>query len=197
MAKPRALSAWLSAMVIALQRLPAYPVAILLLGTGLEMVAAARISLVEPAHGAHLIHGRTPVTWQVQNAEVGEHVSIYLDGDLMAITSAKADGGLHLMGAAHGRHKLVVTLSRTPIKARTWIHGAIYGDVVAVQFVSVSEEGGEWLTELAALRSTFLRSDTRLLQLDSHTRIFEQALQNTQQRLREGAFTCALPLPGI
>jgi hypothetical protein len=46
--------------------------------------------------------GRTTVTWSVREVVVGEHVSVFLDGELLVVTSARAEGSLHLMGAPRG-----------------------------------------------------------------------------------------------
>jgi hypothetical protein len=112
----------------------------------------SRVRFVEPAHGAPVPGGRTAVAWRVLGAAHGEHVSVFLDGELLAITAAQPAGSLHLLGAPPGAHQLVVTLSRAPMKARYWIRGARHGETAAVEFVSVGEAGGEWTPQLASLR---------------------------------------------
>jgi hypothetical protein len=113
----------------------------------------SRVRIVEPAHGAPVPGGRTAVAWRVLGAAHGEHVSVFLDSELLAITAAQPAGSLHLLGAPPGAHQLVVTLSRAPMKARYWIRGARHGEAAAVEFVSVGEAVGEWTPELASLRS--------------------------------------------
>lgn len=92
---------------------------------------------------------------------------------------------MHLMGASTGGHELVIALSHQPLRAATWIHGGVYGEVSSVRFDSVSEEGGEWLAELAALRDgTTLRGDARLQHLDARALSVQDAMQDLQHRLR-------------
>ena len=152
----------------------------------------ARLHVVEPVLGAAVVGGRTAVRWQVREPAAGEQVSVFLDGELLAITSAREHGGMHLMGAPRGVHKLVVSLSPAPMKARHFILGALYGEQMAVEFMSTGEDGGESMFELASLRNTFLRSEQRLLQLDKRARLAEQTLDGTKRMLRDACGTRVL-----
>ena len=154
--------------------------------------SVGRLSVLDPKHGSAIVDGRTQVAWRVQGTVDGEYVSVFLDGQLLVITSAKAEGSLHLLGAPHGPHELVITLSRTPMKAHNFVHGALHDETAAVEFASVSEEGGEWMPELASLRNTFLHTKQRLLQIDAHARNFEQTLQDLQTTLRAACGTRGL-----
>lgn len=148
-----------------------------------------RLRVVEPVHGAAVVGGRTAVSWQVREPAVGEHVSVFLDGELLVITSAQDHGGMHLMGALHGVHELVVSLSPAPMKASRFILGALHGELVTVEFWSVGEDGGESISELASLRKTFLRWEQRLITLDHRARFAEQTMDSTKRLLRAACGT--------
>jgi len=152
----------------------------------------SRVTVVEPEHGAAVPGGRTAVAWRVRGAASGELVSVFLDGELLAVTAARPAGSLHLLGAPPGPHELIVALSRAPMRTRYWVRGADHGETAAVEFASVGEAGGEWTPPLASLRNTFLRADQRLFPLDARARDAEHVLQALQRRLRSACGVRAL-----